>query len=438
MTNDMMRFSYTLFFYLLLPFVVLRLYWRSIKVPAYRARMGERFAFVPFKLAIKQPVIWVHTVSVGETLAAKPVIDALLEENADCQLVITTTTPTGSAQVQALFFQALQEQHILHCYMPYDLPNCIARFLNCINPVAAFFMETEIWPNTLLACRKRRISTMLMNARLSEKSLRGYQRFSSLSKQAVACFSCIAAQSQADADRLSMIGGKNIIVTGSIKLDISLDDVLVQKAKLLKQQWSLQGKRKIIIAASTHAGEDEMILNAFQTLLQQYANILLLLVPRHPERFVNVYESAKKTGFSTALRSQYQNIDTEVQVVVGDTMGELMLLYGVADIAIVGGGFVPHGGHNMLEPALWGLPIISGKSVFNFSTISEDLINQGGLRLIDSDQLLQVLSELLANPIVAARLGSNAQHYVNNNRGALSALLGIMQPLIAKCLARPA
>ena len=431
-----MRIIYSVVSYLLLPIFILRLLWRSIKAPAYRSRILERLGFIPLLVNNKKPIVWLHTVSVGETIAAKSLVKEFLKSQLHYSLMITTTTPTGSAQVLSLFSDEIEKENVQHCYMPYDLPDCIGRFLRKVKPSAAIFMETEVWPNTLAICYKNNIKTLLVNARLSEKSLRGYQRFNALSQGAFSLFDSIAAQSQADADRIVQLGGKNISVTGSIKLDIDIDASLVQEAKLLKEEWSNSGRRKVIIAASTHAGEDEVILRVYKELLKNNDQLLLVLVPRHPERFDAVKQLCFQNNLTTISRSEKNISAGNVNVIFGDTMGEMMLLYGAADIAIVCGSFVDHGGHNMLEPAVWGLPLLSGSSVFNFAKIADDMQKRQALLLVDDEQqLLENLHKLVNDDELSSRIGLQAKQYIDDNKGALDkVLLVIMEALDPKKL----
>jgi len=439
-----MRMMYTAFFYCCLPLMVLRLLWRSIKAPDYRRRWSERFGycfgdfFVPQPsqtVSSQRPLLWLHTVSVGETLSAKPLVLALLEQYPEHQLLITTMTPTASVQVRKIFASGMSDGRIVHSYIPYDLPDCIARFLQRAKPQLAIFMETEAWPNILAACHQRGIPSVLVNARLSARSLAGYQRFQWLTGPIYPLFSYVAAQTDADAERIRILGATNIAVTGSLKLEITVSEALRKKATQLRDQWSDGQQRKIIIAASTHSGEDEVILAAFQRVLEQQPNTLLVLVPRHPERFDDVYRQCCDTGLQTVRRSENTTpsessgavLPASVQLMLGDTMGELMLLYGIADIAIVGGSFITRGGHNMLEPAVWGLPIISGQSVFNFATIAKDMVNQEALLLCDEDNLLEHVLLLLHDPEKAQHHGQKAKAYVDNNRGALSNTVSILQ-----------
>ncbi|WP_019528403.1 lipid IV(A) 3-deoxy-D-manno-octulosonic acid transferase [Dasania marina] len=416
---------YTAFYYLITPLIVLRLLLRSIKAPAYRQRIAERFGFftATHSKVTLQNCIWVHTVSMGETIAAVPLVKELQQRYPDKTIVMTTMTPTGSERVKALLADS-----VFHVYAPYDLPCCLQRFLQRIQPELLVIMETELWPNTLAACQRRGIPTVLVNARLSAKSAAGYQRFAALSKPMLQNLSLVAAQTEADAARfvdLAMAADK-VVVTGSIKFDISISEPLQQQAQQLKAQCSQQGQRIVWIAASTHKGEDEIILAAHRLWLAQYPDALLILVPRHPERFNTVAQLVQAQGFTSLLRSSGELPDASVQVYVGDSMGEMMLLLGAADIAFVGGSLVASGGHNMLEPAAWGLPVLTGPSDFNFLAISQALIEAQALTQVQDAKGLAAQLQRLQQPSERLCQGQAAQQMVAANRGALAQLLDLL------------
>ena len=420
-----MRSVYTLCFYLLIPLILLRLLWRSIAAPAYAQRWAERFGFFP-ELKTDKKVIWLHTVSVGEFLAALPLIRRL-QADERVQLVITTTTPTGSERVRATLGES-----VFHVYAPYDVPDAIARFFTRVQPSLYLVMETELWPNTLAACAKRKIPALLINGRLSEKSARGYARFSSLMQPMLANLTSALIQNKIDAQRFVDLGlsPANAQVTGNIKFDLSLTNELREQAIGLKNQLSNQGQRLVWIAASTHQGEDEIILDAFAQLRQTtnaYAqSTLLVLVPRHPERFERVGQLCEARGFKTLRRSRGE-ITTDMDVLLGDTMGELMLLFGASDIAFVGGSLVPNGGHNFIEPAAWGLPLLSGEHLFNFAEVSRLLQDAGALiSAKNADELAQQLLILVADEQQRSERGDKALQVAVENRGALDKTLAII------------
>jgi len=325
----MARAIYSLLFYLLTPLILLRLLWRGRKAPDYRRRWSERFGFVPVVDAGRQ-VIWVHSVSVGETLAAVPMIKQLQARHPEALLAVTTMTPTGSARVKAVFGSS-----IYHVYAPYDLPDVLHRFLNRIHPDVLVIMETELWPNLVHSCRGRNIPVVVANARLSEKSAKGYQTFSRLTLPMLQRINCIAAQHQDDGARFLELGlsERQLVVTGNIKFDLSLDDEIKTKAQVLKAQWQGDSKRPIWLVASTHRGEDEIILDSFEQIRLSFPELLLVLVPRHPERFDEVFQHCSRRGLHVVRRSTGASPSLGDQVLLGDTMGELLLFFGACDIA---------------------------------------------------------------------------------------------------------
>ncbi|MEG0860823.1 MAG: lipid IV(A) 3-deoxy-D-manno-octulosonic acid transferase [Pseudomonas sp.] len=415
----MNRTLYTLLFHLGLPLVALRLFLRSRKAPAYAQRIGERFAMnLP---AMRKGGIWVHAVSVGESIAAAPMIRALLQAYPQLPITITCMTPTGSERVRAMF---ADEPRIQHCYLPYDLPWTAGRFLDHVQPKLAVIMETELWPNHIHQCAKRGIAVALANARLSERSARGYARFAGLTRPMLAEMNLIAVQTETEAERFRQLGARPecVEVTGSIKFDLRIDDQLLPRARALREQWQA-GQRPVWIAASTHEGEDEVILAAHRQLLEHHADALLILVPRHPERFNAVFELCS-AQFPTIRRSSAAPVGSETAVLLGDTMGELLFLYALADIAFVGGSLVPNGGHNLLEPAALSLPVISGPHLFNFLEIAAMLRDAGALQEIDDAQgLAAEIRRLIELPQDARRMGEAGRAVMKANQGALQRLL---------------
>jgi 3-deoxy-D-manno-octulosonic-acid transferase len=421
-----MRFIYTVFFYLLIPVVFLRLFFRGLKSPAYRQRWSERFGFVAegiFRSKRNKDIIWLHAVSVGETLAAVPLVKALQIKYPDHRLLITCMTATGSERITATFGDSVD-----HSYAPYDTPDAIARFLQRVQPRMLIIMETELWPNTVAACCKRQIPVILANARLSEKSARGYARVSGLSAPMLTQLSVVAAQHGDDGARFTALGlpADNLSITGNIKFDLDLSAEVRQSAEALRRQWSGTTQRPILLAASTHRGEDEIILQAFGLIKQSVDNLLLVLVPRHPERFNQVGDLCRKAGYSLARRRSNDSVE-QADILLGDSMGELMTFFGACDIAFVGGSLVTNGGHNMIEPAAWGKPTLSGLSVFNFAEVSRLLAEAGGLSLVeDAAALADATIELIENPEQAQQMGQQAQRVAEANRGALERLLTVI------------
>ncbi|HBW09242.1 MAG: 3-deoxy-D-manno-octulosonic acid transferase [Pseudomonas sp. BICA1-14] len=421
----MNRTLYTLLFHLGLPLVFLRLLWRAWRAPAYSRRIGERFAFgLP---PLRPGGIWVHAVSVGESIAAAPMIRELMARYPHLPITVTCMTPTGSERVQALFGDSVQ-----HCYLPYDLPWAAARFLERARPKLAVVMETELWPNHIHQCARRGIPVALANARLSARSARGYARFARLTAPMLAKLSLIAVQTEAEAERFRQLGARDecVEVTGSIKFDLTIDPALLERASKLRQQWAAL-ERPLWIAASTHAGEDEIILAAHRQLLGEHPQALLILVPRHPERFASVYESAVRDGFVAVRRSTGEAVGADTQVLVGDTMGELLFLYALADIAFVGGSLVPNGGHNLLEPAALGKPVLSGPHLFNFLEISAQLRAAGALREVENaSELVSAVDALWSDLPYAERMRTAGLVVLKNNQGALERLLAGLARLV--------
>lgn len=423
----MNRTLYTALFYLGLPLVAIRLWLRSRKAPAYAKRIGERFSYgMP---TLQSGGIWVHAVSVGESIAAAPMIRALLQRYPQLPITVTCMTPTGSERIHAMF---ANEPRIQHCYLPYDLPCAAARFLDCVQPKLAVIMETELWPNHIHQCAKRGIPVALANGRLSERSAKGYGRFSKLTAPMLAEMSLFAVQTEAEAQRFRDLGARpeTVEVTGSIKFDLTIDPQLLQRAAELRGQWQAL-ERPVWIAASTHEGEDEVVLNAHRRLLANHPDALLILVPRHPERFNSVFELCQREGFATVRRSTGASVDAQTSVLLGDTMGELLFLYALADSAFVGGSLVPNGGHNLLEPAALAKPVISGPHLFNFLDIAAQLRSAGALAEVDdAEGLATEVQRLFELPRDAQRMADAGLSVMRRNQGALQRLLDGLGRLI--------
>ncbi|MBW3505315.1 lipid IV(A) 3-deoxy-D-manno-octulosonic acid transferase [Pseudomonas sp. NKUCC02_KPG] len=425
----MNRTLYTLLFHLGLPLVAIRLWLRARKAPAYARRIGERFAL---NLPVMQPGgIWVHAVSVGESIAAAPMIRELLKRYPQLPITVTCMTPTGSERIQALF---ANEPRIQHCYLPYDLPWAAARFLDRVKPRLGVIMETELWPNHIHQCAKRGIPVALANARLSARSAKGYARFAGLTRPMLEEMSLIAVQTEAEAERFRLLGARPecVEVTGSIKFDLSIDPQLLVKARALREQWQAQ-ERPVWIAASTHEGEDEIVLSAHRQLLASYPNGLLILVPRHPERFNSVFQLCQREGFATVRRSSGEPVAAQTQVLLGDTMGELLFLYALADSAFVGGSLVPNGGHNLLEPAALAKPVLSGLHLFNFLEIAAKLREAAALEEVEDAQgLALAVQRLFELPQDAQRMAEAGLKVMQLNQGALQRLLDGLARLMAR------
>jgi 3-deoxy-D-manno-octulosonic-acid transferase len=425
----MNRTLYTVLFHLGLPLVALRLWLRARKAPAYRQRIGERFAF---GLPPMQPGgIWVHAVSVGESIAAAPMIRLLLARYPQLPITVTCMTPTGSERIKALF---ASEPRIQHCYLPYDLPWAASRFLEHVRPCLGVIMETELWPNHIHQCARRGIPVALANARLSERSARGYAKFSRLTRPMLEEMSLLAVQTDTEAQRFRDLGARAecVTVTGSIKFDLSIDPQLLTAAAQLREQWQAS-QRPVWIAASTHAGEDEIVLAAHRQLLRQHPDALLILVPRHPERFNAVHDLCVQQAFATVRRSTASPVQADTSVLLGDTMGELLFLYALADSAFVGGSLVPNGGHNLLEPAALAKPVLSGPHLFNFLEIAAMLRSTGALcEVSDAVSLAANVQRLFEHPQQAREMAEAGLTVMKANQGALQRLLDGLGGLVER------
>jgi 3-deoxy-D-manno-octulosonic-acid transferase len=419
------RFLYNLLtYFLLLPYAA---YWfvRALMNPIYRHKIWQRFGAAYPEL---DQCIWIHAVSVGEVVAAAPLVRALQRLYPELPLLVTTVTPTGAARVASLF-----GDDVHHAYIPFEMPIAINSFFRSTKPQIALVMETEIWPNLYHGCGVRRIPLVLISARISPKSVDSYRKLLPLFKETLSHGIVIAAQSKADAERFISLGASTARtrVTGNIKFDIELPEGLAESGAELRERF-FPG-RPVWIAASTHDNEEKIVLDAHDSLLQTYPSLLLILVPRHPGRFLLVREFLDKEGFTAVSRTEQRPCSTETQVLLVDTMGEVTLFYAASDVAFVGGSLVPVGGHNLLEPAALGVPIITGPHVFNAQEIADSFVKDSACRMVaDSSELAATVSELLANKEKARELGANGLNILNSNRGALRRLLDVIEPLLAK------
>lgn len=416
-----MRYIYTVLFYCSLPFILLRLLWRARNNPAYAACWAERFGFLPKSIA--PGGIWIHAVSVGESLAAVPIIKALQKSHPHIPVLVTTTTPTGADRVRAAF-----GDQVALSYIPYDLPVALNRFLDTCQPRLLILMETELWPNLLHICGSRKIPVFLANGRLSTHSAQRYQRIASITREMLQNITLLAVQTQTEAERFIALGlnPTRVEITGSIKFDLELPNDLSDRAALLRAQWG--ENRPIWIAASTHEGEEDAILNAFAKVRTELPQTLLVLVPRHPDRFARVAGLCKRQGYNLVLRSENQACSPNTAIFIGDTMGELLLFYAASDLAFVGGSLIPTGGHNPLEPAAIGLPVIMGPHLFNFLAISEQLQTANAMiKIQTADQLAQKVLHLLKNKPLHQQMSENARKFVAQNRGALAKHLSLLE-----------
>lgn len=416
-----MRFLYSLLLYLLIPLALTRLAWRGLRNRGYWHRWAERFGFVQ---RLEGPVIWVHAVSVGEVRASAPLVKALSRDYPGYRILITTMTPTGSATVGELFGDS-----VAHCYVPYDLPTAVWRFLNRTRPRLALIMETELWPNLFHQCHKRRIPLILANVRLSEKSAHGYRRFAGLTRTTLANVSRVGAQTGADAERMRVLGAAPVEVTGNIKFEMDVPADLAARTAALRSGF---GKRPVWVAASTRAGEEEQVLDAFARLREQFPGLLLVLVPRHPERFDAVAKLCQQRGLRFERRSARKDgAAADTAILLGDTMGEMLLFHAAADVSYIGGSLVPLGGQNLLEAAAVGTPVVFGPHMFNFSEISRMARGRGaGRQVQDAVELAGAVADYLENPALRNAAGEAGQRLVAENRGALAKTLALVRQVL--------
>jgi 3-deoxy-D-manno-octulosonic-acid transferase len=424
-TATILRGLYSLLFYLSLPLLLLRLWWRGRQHPGYRQRIGERFGFID-ATRTPEPSIWIHAVSFGEVQAAVPIIEELIRSRPSCRLLLSTTTPTGSEHARRLF-----GDRVSHCYFPFDTPTATARFLDRIRPVALLLMETELWPNLLHACQQRRIPALLLNARMSARSHHRYARARPLVAVMLRQISAIAAQSQPDAKRLVDLGAPASVVqvTGSIKFDLALPVDLDEQ--LAARRVACASPRPIWIAASTHAGEEPIMLAAHLQLLRTQPQALLLLAPRHPARATEVMALIEASGLTVRQRSRGESCDASTKVYMIDTLGELLPFYATADIAFVGGSMVPVGGHNMLEPAAVGVPVLHGPFVFNFDRVARLLGDAGAATCTNgADGLIGELERLFDDPALRARRGEAGRSVVRDHAGATARVMKLILTMV--------
>jgi 3-deoxy-D-manno-octulosonic-acid transferase len=416
-----MRAFYSCLFYLLIPFILVRLIWRSISAPAYRYRWGERFAL--YKKSFPQNVIWFHAVSVGEVEALIPLAKKIQRECSGVRLLITTTTPTGSARVKAIMQDSVE-----HVYLPYDIPCAINRFMRCFKPRMAVIMETEIWPNLFAYCGKNEIPLYIINARLSEKSARGYQKIPGLISPALACVKSIAAQTQDDACRFAAIGAKTETVRtlGNIKFDVEVSNEVIQQGVQLKAEL-FAGRRFVWLIASTHKDEEAIFLEIYKKIKPKIPELLLVVVPRHPERFVEVKKLCEQNQLAVVMRTSGEICHRFDDVYLVDTMGELKMLYAASDVAFVGGSMVPVGGHNILEAAAVGTPVLFGPYMANFKEIAEGVLRQdAAIQCQDEGEIINSMIALYVDAEYRQSLVEKGKVFVRQNQGAITRIFDML------------
>ena len=408
--------------YLLLPYALGNLIWRALRYRAYWYRWPERFGFVAPLRGFR--TLWVHAVSVGEVRSAAPLVSALVDRYPEHRVVVTTMTPTGSQQVRELF-----GDRVSHCYVPYDFPDGVRRFFDRVRPEVAVIAETEFWPNIFAECGRRRIPLLLVNGRVSQASLRGYLRVPNIARRMLANADLLCAQTRVDAQRLRNLGAPEhlVHVTGNLKFDVELPAQLLEEARVLRGHWGRD--RPVLIAASTHAGEERKVLEAFAQLAPRFPKLLLVLVPRHPERFQAVARLCRQRGHNVALRSRTpEALPLGADVLVGDTMGELQRLYAAADVAFIGGSLVAHGGQNLLEACAVHVPVVFGPHMFHFEEISAMALERGAARQVhDVQGLVAAVALYFEQPDLRRAAGNAAHTLVSDNRGALDRTLGLVE-----------
>lgn len=413
----LLRCLYTGVLYLVLPLILVRLAVRGFRNRGYWSRWRERFGWVN----VKPGGIWFHAVSVGEVQAAAPLIEALLPAD----VLVTTMTPTGSGQVRRLFPHGIE-----HCYAPYDYPGAVGRFLDRARPGALVILETEIWPNLIRICRQRGIPVAFANLRLSQRSYGRYAMVRGFMASLLRSVDAFAVQGQPDAERLIGLGAPPaaVHVTGSIKFEVELPPSLSEVAKVLRREWG--SDRPVWIAGSTHEEEDDRVLDAFEELLVGHPSLLLVLVPRHPERFAAVARLCRRRQLEVARRSAGEQVGPATRVYLGDTMGELSLMYAASDVAFVGGSLVPTGGHNILEPCALGVPVVFGPHMHNFQQIAELAVERGAaVQVAGVPELVRVVDRYLKDANLRFAAGENGRAMVQENRGALRRTLAVLDGL---------
>ena len=419
-----LRTFYIIITYVLIPLVLLHLLWKGFGNRDYWKRIGERFGFYPQPPL--QDVIWVHAVSVGEVQAAASLVRTLLRDYPASQVLVTTTTPTGSDRVRALF-----GDKVAHCYAPLDVGWSVKSFFNRFRPRIAIIMETELWPNLFHQCGARRVPLVLASARLSPKSIGRYRALVSLFKDTLSHGVVIAAQTQADAERFLSLGvaPERTHVTGNIKFDFELAEGVQAQGRALREQHA--PGRPVWVAASTHSGEEEIVLDAHRLVQKLCPDALLILVPRHPERFDGIAALLSSRKFRYVRRSRGEVCSADTEVLLGDTMGELMSFYAAADAALVAGSLVPIGGHNLLEPAALETPFVTGPHTYNAVDIAALFHDHGiGPVVNDAPELADAICRLLDDADLRASQGSEARQLIEASRGALGRLLELLKPLL--------
>ena len=413
----MRRFVYTLALFALLPFTLLYLVWRARRQPAYLKHWRERFGFAT-PPASNRPLIWIHAISVGETRAAQPLVSALRERFPDHAILLTHMTPTGRETARELFGDQIEQ-----CYLPYDFPFAVAAILRRFQPRIGILMETEIWPNLIHAAHARAVPILLVNARLSPRSARRYARVAKLTRETLQRLIAVGAQNEMDAQALAALGARDIEVTGNMKFDIEPPANALSAGAFMRQSF---GERLVWVAASTREGEEELLLRALPLHKQESA--LLILVPRHPQRFDQVAAILERFGLAYQRRSSNQPIQPSTRILLGDSMGELNTYYAACDVAFVGGSLKPFGGQNLIEPCAVGKPVLFGPYTYNFAAAAQSALDSGAaLRVEDADDLIMQVGRLLGDGELRARMGRAGLRFSALHRGATKKTLALIE-----------
>ena len=415
---------YSLLWWCLLPFVVVRLLWRCRREPGYLQHLAERFAF--YSVQPSASLIWVHAVSVGETRAAEPLLRGLLSRYPDHKILLTHMTPTGRAAGKALFGN---EPRLIQAYLPYDTLSMMARFVKHFRPRLCVLMETEVWPALIQACKAADVPVALVNARLSERSLRRGQSFAGLLGRAAGQLSLVAAQSDADAERLRMMGVREVQVTGNLKFDVTVPTAMTAAGQSLRQQI---GNRPVLLCASTREGEEALLLSGYMKATLP-SDLLLMIVPRHPQRFAEVAKLFEDQGLRVVCKSQLRGaaVPADTQLLIGDTMGEMFAYYAASDLAFIGGSLLPTGGQNLIEACACGKPVLLGPHTYNFAHASEVAIAQGAaVRVYDAAQIFQMTFELLVDQDRLQNMSQAARRFAENEGGATQNTLELLLAIL--------
>ncbi len=415
-----MRFFYSAIFYLIIPFVLFRLYWRGRKTPEHRRRWYERFAF--YRQTYPQGVIWFHAVSVGEVEALFPLVKAIQNQHPDNPILITTMTPTGSARVKAVLGES-----VVHVYVPYDLPDAVQRFMQCFKPKLAVMIETEIWPNLFVYCGKHHIPLYIVNARIAARSVANYQKLSAFIHPALAQVSLIATQTEQDAEHFIAIGSikdkvKNL---GNIKFDVEIAQETIEEGLRLKAD--LFYGRFVWLVASTHKDEEAIFLELYQTIKTKIPELLLVIVPRHQQRFAEVTRLCTQQ-FNTVVRTNHAKPNAQTDVYLVDTIGELKMFYATADIAFVAGSMVSAGGHNILEAAAVGVPVLFGPYMTNFKAIADGVLKQqAAIQCQTKEDVVQAVLNLYQQPDYQAKLIAKGKAFIRDNQGTVLRICQLLE-----------